>query len=381
MIQPTRARQFAIIQVAVHDAINSIKPKYERYALKNARQQFASPDAAVASAAFWAIKGLNLQGSFPIDDWYSTSLSQIADGDAKELGKALGKLAAETIINQRSTDGLAQVLQSSPTPANGATPGAYRQTNNIPFRLIPNWGTVMQPWVTTSNYQFRPSGPYAVTSEEYAADYNEVKIKGARMNGSRTSTEEQLARFWAENRPSVIWNNVARAAIADKKMDAWKTARFFALVHTALADGFNTALEANYHFYFWRPETAIHEGNNDGNNATTGDLTWLPFIPEGGPWVTPPVPEYPSGYALSGGVVAELVREIVGTVKNGFEITSATAPGITLSYNSVDQAARDNSVAKINAGWQFRKSVLDGQEMGRRIAGYVLSHAFKPEDD
>ena len=113
MIQPTRARYFAIIQIAVHDALNNIKPKYQRYALLNEREQFASPDAAVASAAYWAIKGLNRQGNFPVDTWYNESLATIPDGESKELGKTLGKHAAEAIIANRANDGFTQVIQTS----------------------------------------------------------------------------------------------------------------------------------------------------------------------------------------------------------------------------------------------------------------------------
>ena len=77
--QPHRTRYYAMIQIAVHDALNNIKPKYERYAL-NERTQNADPDAAVASAAYWAIKGLNRQGNFPVDTWYNESLATIPDG-------------------------------------------------------------------------------------------------------------------------------------------------------------------------------------------------------------------------------------------------------------------------------------------------------------
>lgn len=380
MPQPNRSRLFAIIEIAVHDALNSIRPKYERYALTNAREQFASPDAAVASAAYWAIKGLNLQGSFAVDEWYNSSMNSIPDGGGKELGTALGKLAAETIISRRANDGISQVQAASPFPANGTTPGAYRQTNTPDLRFVPNWGTVMQPWVTSSNYQFRPEGPYAVTSAAYATDYNEVKQKGARENSTRTAAETELAAFWSDNRPSFIWNNVARAAIADKKLDAWKTARYFAIIHTAIADGFNTALEASYYFYFWRPETAIRLGDDDGNPATDGDGTWLPSLNEGGPWVSPPVPEYPSGHAVPGGVVAEVAKNMFGSDAISFQISSTNLPGVTLSYSSVADAARDNSLGKIYAGWNFRKSALDGEGLGNQIAAYVLSHAFQPAD-
>ena len=104
MPQPYRTRYFAMIQIAIHDALNNIKPKYERYALLNERTKFASPDAAVASAAYWAIKGLNRQGSFPVDTWYNESLAIIPDGESKELGKSLGKHAAEAIIGNRAND-------------------------------------------------------------------------------------------------------------------------------------------------------------------------------------------------------------------------------------------------------------------------------------
>src|SRR5215217_9513525 len=149
MIQPTRARYFAIIQIAVHDALNNIKPKYQRYALLNEREQFASPDAAVASAAYWAIKGLNRQGTFPVDTWYNESLATVPDGESKELGKILGKHAAEAIIANRVNDGFTQIILNSLTPANGINPGQYRSTvtavNWVPtptlfgFRILHNW--------------------------------------------------------------------------------------------------------------------------------------------------------------------------------------------------------------------------------------------------
>src|SRR6186713_3525555 len=119
MIQPNRSRYFAMIQIAVHDALNNIKPKYERYALLNEREQFANPDAAVASAAYWAIKGLNRQGNFPVDTWYNESLATIPDGESKELGKTLGKHAAEAIIANRANDGSLQVLATSVNPPDG----------------------------------------------------------------------------------------------------------------------------------------------------------------------------------------------------------------------------------------------------------------------
>jgi hypothetical protein len=388
-IQPTRARLFAIIEIAVHDALNNIKPKFQRYALLNEREQFASPDAAVASAAYWAIKGLNVQGSFPVDIWYNESLATIPDGESKELGKKLGKHAAEAIIANRANDGFTQVIQTSTSPADGDEPGEYRSPlifvggiltpTNI--KRIPNWGTVLQPFVIESNDQFRPVGPYAINSSEYAEDFNEVKTKGASIGGTRISTEEKFAKFWSENRPSITWNNFVRAAIENKKLDAWKTARLFALMHVSMAESINTQMNAGYHFYFWRPETAIRLATSDGNNNTEANANWLPFLNEvPNVFPTPPVPGYPNGYAAYGGTTAEMLRLFFKSDNTDINLSSATLPNEPMHFSTFSKAARDNSLSMIYAGWDFRKSALDGEEMGRQIASYVFTHAFREEE-
>ena len=389
-----RTRHFAIIQIAVHDALNNIKPKYERFAL-NEREQFANPDAAVASAAYWTIIGLNQQGNFPMDTWYNESLSAIPDGESKELGKALGRKSADAIIAKRANDGFSQVIPSSIFPADGDEPGEYRSTLpfsnpvlNLPHtKATPNWGTVVKPFVIQSNGQFRPNGPYPVNSPEYLNDYNEAKQKGARVGSTRTEQEERLAKFWSDIRKPMVWNNFVRNIIATKKLDAWKTARLFALIHTAMADGINATMEAKYHFYYWRPETAIRLGDNDGNSNTVGDDAWLPGVTalvNPNPLMhvyTPGVPEYPCSFAIDGGAVATILQSFFGSDAISIDFTSATLPGITLHYTSIEQAARDNSLSKIYAGWYFRKAVLDGEEQGRQIATYVFNYAFRESNE
>ena len=395
MPQPYRTRYFAIIQIAVHDALNNIKPKYQRYALLNERTQFASPGAAVASAAYWAIKGLNRQGTFPVDAWYNESLATIPDGESKELGKILGKHAAEAIIANRANDGFTQIILNSLTPPNGINPGEYRSTvtavNSVPtqnlfgFRILHNWGIVLKPYVIESNQQFRPAGPYAINSSEYTNDFNEVKTKGARVGGVRTAEEEKISRFWSENRPSYLWNIFVRKAIENKKLDAWKTARLFALMHVCMAESINSQFNASYYFYSWRPETAVRLAATDGNNNTEGDAGWLPILSETPTSVSPTVPGYPNGFAAYGGTTAEILRLFFGSDETSIDITTTTTnpavpePKPSFHFSSYSQAARSSSLSMIYSGWDFRKSVLDGEEMGKQIAGYVFSHHFKEE--
>jgi hypothetical protein len=390
--QPSRSRYFAIIQIAVHDALNNIKPKYRPYALLNERTQFASPDAAVASAAYWAIKGLNRQGSFPVDTWYNESLATIPDGESKELGKTLGKHAAEAIIANRANDGFTQTIVSSLTPPNGTNPGEYRSTmaavNWIPtqtqfgFRILSNWGIVMKPYVVESNHQFRPEGPYAVTSSEYTTDFNEVKSKGARDGSTRTEAQNEIGKFWTDTRSSYFLNLFVRKAVENKKLDAWRTARLFALVHVSVAETVNTMFEANYHFYYWRPETAIRLAATDNNDNSQPDLNWLPAASEGGPTVSPPLPGYPSSFASFIGAAMETLRLFFETDETFIDITTTsinpvvTEPRTSLHFSRFSEIARSNSLAMIYNGWDFRKSALDGEDMGRQIANYVFNNSF-----
>jgi hypothetical protein len=394
MPQPNRTRYFAIIQIAVHDALNNIKLKYKSYSLDE-RTQNADPNGAVAGAAYWAIKGLNLQGSFPVDDWYNESLAFVPEGEGKELGKTLGKHAAESIIANRANDGFTQIIPASGNPPNGVNPGEYRSTvtavNSMPtqtlfsFRILPNWGTVMKPYVMESNQQFRPTGPYAINSIEYTQDFNEVKIKAGRVGGSRSADEEKKAQFWSENRPSIIWNNFVRKAIETSKMDAWKTARLFALMHVSMAESLNSTLNAAYHFYFWRPETAVRLAATDGNSSTEGDAGWLPFLSETATSVSPPIPSYSNSFAAYGGTTAEILRLFFGSDETSIDIiTSSTNPLVPIPkpsfhFSSFSQAARDNSLSMVYNGWDFRKSALDGEAMGKQIAAYVFAHRFREQ--
>jgi hypothetical protein len=394
MNQPTRTRYFAIIEIAVHDALNNIKPKYEPYAL-NDRKQHADPDAAVATAAYWAIKGLNRQGAFPVDAWYAESLATIPEGENKELGKALGKQAADAIIANRANDGFTQTILTSLTPANGVNPGEYRSTVTainsqptqilFPFRILYNWGTVTKTYVIESNQQFRPEGPYPVISEEYTADFDEVKTKGARLGNTRTADEDKMSKFWSENRPSIIWNTIVRKAIENKKLDAWKTARLFALMHVCMAESINSQFNAGYYFYSWRPETAIRLAADDGNDNTDGDPSWLPALSETPTSVTPSVPGYPNGFAAYAGTSAEILRLFFNSDATSIDITtSSTNPAVTepkpsFHFSSYSEAATSNALSMIYSGWDFRKSVIDGELMGRQIANYVFTHAFREE--
>ncbi len=387
---PAQARYFAMVQIAVHDALNAIKPKFERHALLNAREQFASPEAAVASAAYHSIITLNLQGSMPVLNWYNESLAGIPDGSQKELGKQLGEAAADAIILKRSTDNFAIANQQLPGP-DGLLPGEYCST--LPFsnpgmpkiKALQQWGTMMKTFVLNNSAQFRPGPPDAINSAAYTADFNEVKLKGGALGHNRTPKETETGVFWVE-RSSIGWNRMARNIIATKNMDAWKTARLFALLHTAMADGVTACFEAKYHYKFWRPETAVRRADNDGNPNTSGDATWLPSYVESPNLAnpaanvyTPPIAEYPSAHANFGGSAAAVLTRFFGSDQIAITQTSGTLPGVNRSYSSIASAARDNSLSRIYVGFHFRKAVLQGEAQGIQVGNFVFDHSFREQ--
>jgi hypothetical protein len=385
---PNQTRQFAMVQIAVHDALNAIKPKYERFALINRRERDASPNAAVASAAYWSLKGLAPSTGLPLDDWYSQSLATVPEGAGKDRGKMLGKEAATAILINRTNDGFAQANAVVFLP-DATTPGGYRST--LPYsntalglpkvKAIPNWGTALRPFSVASNSQFRPTAPYSTSSPEYVQDFNEVKNKGARDMHTRTTEETEIGFFWVE-RPSTAWNRYARNILASKKMDAWKTARLFALMNTAMSDAVTGTFEAKYHYFYWRPETAIRL-SDDGNPLTTGNPDWLPSsleIPAANPLMnayTPPMPDYPSAHASLGGAAAEILKSFFGMDEVPVDQTSGTLPGVTRHYNTFSQAARDNSLSRIYVGYHFRKACMAGEEQGKNIGYFVFTHSFR----
>jgi hypothetical protein len=153
------------------------------------------------------------------------------------------------------------------------------------------------PFVLHHDSQFRPRPPYKVDSKKYAADFKEVKSlggDGVTTPSARTADQTEIALFWWESSP-LKWNRIARTVSAQEGLDLWDNARLFGLLNVALADGYIAMVSTKNHYNYWRPITAIREGDMDGNPATTGDPTWTPLRP------TPADQDYASGHSIEGG--------------------------------------------------------------------------------
>ncbi len=271
-----QARVMAIVQVAVHDAVNGITGNYETYLSPGPAPENASPEAAAIAAAHYALKNL-----FPLSPTQAASLeASYADSLAAhglsplDAGIAYGESAAAAILALRANDFSAQAQFNYSAPGAG-TAGIWVPLTSAPA-LLPGWGNV-SPWVLRSGSQFRPEAPAALDSEQYAKDYNEIKEIGKLNSSTRTQLQTQIATFWRAS-PTAIWNPVIRQVVAARNPDLSTTARTFALVYLAVADASIACWDAKYFYNYWRPEPAIRNGDFDGNDLTAGDATWTPLV-------------------------------------------------------------------------------------------------------
>jgi len=192
-----------------------------------------------------------------------------------------------------------------------------------------------------------------LASADYTADYNEEKSIGDVNSTTRTAEQSEIARFWYEASP-FGWNRIARNVLAKQSLDLWQSARLFALLNFAMADGFIAGFEAKYFYNFWRPVTAIRAGGTDDNPDTVADPAWLPFL------VTPNIPDYPSTHSVLGAAAAEVLACFCGADAISFATMSgAPNPGITRSFTSFSQAAQENANSRVYAGIHFRSACRD----------------------
>ena len=359
-----QARVMAIVQVAVHDAVNGITGKYETYLSPGPAPDSASPEAAAVAAAHHALRNLFSSQAASLDAVYESSLA--AHGlSQNDPGIAYGRSAATAILALRANDHSAQAQFDYNAPGVGA-PGIWERLNNAPASL-PGWGNVT-PFVLRSGSQFRPDPPPALDSKQYAKDYNEIKEIGALNSSTRTSEQTQIALFWRAS-PTAIWNPAMNQVLATRNLSLSATARAFALLYLATADASIACWDAKYAYNFWRPMPAIKSGDSDGNESTTADAAWAPLI------ATPPHPEYPSGHATNSSAMA-MILESLFEDNPGVPIT-VTQTGITRQWHRFSEAVDEVIEARIYSGIHFRTADEVGARLGRKVARFVLNHALR----
>ena len=356
----------AIVQAAVYNATMAIEKTHTLYKSSLSAPAGASVDAAVASAAHDVLIAYFPGQAATIDTAYATALAGIADGPAKTAGVATGQAAAAEMVALRTNDGR---FASVPAPPDGTQPGEWRRTS--PGSAVTPWTAQVRPFVVNSPDQFRPEGPNALTSEDYAAQWDEVRRLGARTGSERTDAQTEIARFWTDNTVGQF-NRAFRRFATERGLSAGESARLFAMTALTGADGMITCWNSKYHHRFWRPVSAIRLADTDGNPATTADPSWEPFS------TTANHPEYTSGHACLTGAFSRALAEFVGTEAIGLTMDAAVAGTVEHHFATVADLRAEVENARIYGGDHFRVGGSDGTNAGDHVAKWALKRNFLP---
>jgi len=359
----------AYTHLAIYNAVNAIDHRFQPYGAEIPAPGGASVDAAVISAAYnTLVFYLPDQSAFLMAE-YTARIGLIPDGQAKDDGVQVGKAAANAIIAMRAGDGrganVPYVFPSVPTA------GVWIPTP--PAHLLPQtpWVGQMVPFTMNSASQFLPEPPPALSSQDWADDYNQIKTLGAVNSTVRTAQQTEIGLFWTEQ-TSKQYARAFRALAAGRALNTSDTARLFAMLWTAVADSFIGCMNAKYHFSFWRPVTAIQNGGIDGNPSTVPDPTWMPL------GTTPNHPEYPAAHGCLTGAVATILKGYFETPEVNFTVSSTVFnPPHAHTFSSAKDLETEVEYARIYAGFHYHHSVVQGLVLGQHVAQQVLVNFFQ----
>jgi hypothetical protein len=374
-----QGRTIAIVQLAVFEAVNAITGDFKPY-LRIAEPSSASAEAAAIEAAYKVLSGYfpdpATQAALLADR--ASSLAAIPDGQAKIDGIQAGDDAAKAMTDLRANDGSSPALFKVPGPP---VPGEWQATSSCPKNasgiqvgIAFNWQFITPFGISAaSDYLLGP--PPALTSEAYAKAYNEVMTVGEIDSTIRPQDRSDVALFFAATSPTQAFNQAARLVAVEEGGSLSENARALALMNMAISDSLVASFYNKYHYNFWRPETAIHEGDVDGNRKTEADPDWVPFI------LTPCFPSYPSNHGSASNAAAEVLRRLYGEAAHAITLTNSTTPTIVLQYDSFKEICDDISDARVYGGIHFRTDQEAGADLGRAIGTAVYKNNLRPARD
>jgi hypothetical protein len=372
----------AMMSAAVYDAVNSIERTHAAFRVNVQAPRRASPEAAASEAAYLVLSSLDPSMSQMLATTMAQSLAAVPAGPARDAGVAVGRQAADAILQWRANDGSAASVPYVP----GTAPGQWRPTPpDYTVAWGPEWGQV-KPFAITSPAAYLPPPPPDLTSSEYAAGLNQVESLGALNSTTRTPDETQAAIFWSYDTPPTgtppaHYDQIVEDIALQQHNTLAQNARLFGLVNVAQGDAAIAAWTAKYRYNFWRPVTAIRLADTDGNPATIADPSWTPLGSPGGPGqpsFTPPFPGYVSGHATFGAAVFTILADFYGTDNIHFTIGSDELPGVTRSFDSFSSAAQENAWSRVYLGVHFWFDEAAALSIGANLGNDVFHQIMGP---
>jgi hypothetical protein len=367
-----QVRWITMVHAAMHDAVNTVTPKYTTFATVTADAAGAREALAAAFAAYAVLAAAKPDRKAVLDEMLKADLAAVTDAKQVEKSKAVGAAAAKAIIDHRKDDRFADKVEwKAPT---ATTVGMYQLTAGSTAPVCPQCPKV-KPWVLKSGDQFRAPPPPSLDSKEWLESYKQVRELGAANSTKRTREQTDLALFFLPA-PWDLWNIVARDVAAKDDKGLHDTARAFALLYVAQFDATIACHDNKWLFLLWRPETSVASWEpspkavmiSPDAKAIVPDKEWRPLAK------TPGHPEYTAAHATISTAAAEVLTSIYG--EREFETTS---PGTkkTLRFKNFMDMATQAGQSRIYAGFHYAFSVTAGADQGTKVGQYVVRNSAK----
>lgn len=355
---PPGLLDLAVVHAAMHDAVQAIEGKYRPYHYSGAGS--GSPAAAAVAAAHRALVLIYPGQAVGLDATYNAYVA--ANGLGGDPGLAVGEAAAISVHAAHY-----RPVLSIPSYFGGTEIGEWRSSVPMAFLYL----AYSAPFTLKSIDQFRPPPPPKLRSKKYARDYDEVKTIGQDI--AHPNATSDVAWFWSANFVAQ-WNETMRQLATAHLTKIGDSARMFALANLAAADAAMAVWDSKLFYNFWRPSTAIQEGDYDGNPRTVGDGGWLPLFPN------PAYPDYVSGANGLTGAVTGMLRLFFNSDEMQFTVktTSPNAIDKERDYTSFSQAAQEVVDARVLLGIHFRFADEKGRRLGERVSHWTFQEFLRP---
>jgi hypothetical protein len=300
-------------------------------------------------------------------------LASIPDGQAKTDGIATGEAAALAMIALRANDGSSPPqfkIPGSPVVGEWQATPSCPIVNGVAVGIAFQWQNVTPFGIHRAN-DFLLDPPPALGSREYAKAYNEVMTVGSIYSTERPQDRSNVALFYAASSPTQVFNQVVQQVAQERWHSLTENARALAVVNMAMNDSLVASFLNKYQYNFWRPETAIHGGDTDGNQKTHGDPNFVPFV------TTPCFPSYPSNHGSAANGAAEILRHIYGECRHSITLSNPAVPDIVLQYTTFKQITDDISDARVYGGIHFRTDQDAGERLGKAVGKAVYKNNLR----
>lgn len=367
-------RYYAVMHIAMFDAVNSIDHRYAPYRVRVAAHPGASAEAAAAKAARDVLVQLIPAAASSFDAALNARLATLHPARAA-LGVAVGKRAARAVLKWRLDDGFEQ---PNPPYTPSALPGWWQPAAPGQVAAAVNFGSI-KPFALRTPTVYLPAPPPLLNSSQYAEDYDQVKALGDIASTTRTEEQTLLARLFAGPpnygpNPFALWSHVAKNVTASERLSLVQTARLFAHLSAAMNDGLQSAHTSKYVYGLWRPITAIRRGDEDLNDQTIADPAWTPLLG------TPPYPSHASNLTC---IAASAARILARTFKSDavpFTVMWTGLAGnadVTRSYGTFSQLAQEGGVSRVYGGIHFQFEIDAAYESCTKVGDYVFDKKMR----